>query len=160
MLNWLFTSWETLVTSWWGNWCSNSWHTRKFSFPSLLFSYQRHQRSRTPLRTTSVSQETGFSGGTYETSPEVTLARDEKHIHESLRQTITYTGGRYRIGLLWKLNACLRNNYFAAAQHFEKTKTSFLNHPDKLAKYQDTDPNMPGKLLRVSNAKTIFNGNC
>ena len=128
---------------------------------------------------------------TYGTSPEGTLSKDEKHALETLRQTITYTYGRYQVGILWKPNACLPNNYFAAAQQFKKVKIYLLNEPDKLAMYQVTiannltmkyfrklpseeipstvwilpehgvtNPNKPGKLRRVSNAKHEFKGAC
>ena len=46
-------------TSWLENWWPNSRHTQEFSFPSLLFSPQRHQRRRTPFRTTSVNLANG-----------------------------------------------------------------------------------------------------
>ena len=49
------------------NWWSNSLYTREFSFPSLLFSPQPHQRKRSPFRTTSINLENGnlrnLSGG-------------------------------------------------------------------------------------------------
>ena len=75
---------------------------------------------------------------TYGTSPDITLSKDEKNVHENFRQTIAYTEGSYQLGLIWKPNACLPNNFFAAAHQFNKMKTRPLNDPDKLAMYLDT----------------------
>ena len=67
------------------------------------------------------------------TYPEVTLSKDKKHPLGTLWQTIIYTERRYQVGLLWKLNACLPNNYFAAAKQFKKIKSRFLSIPPRQA---------------------------
>ena len=62
---------------------------------------------------------------TYATSPEVTLSSDERHAMQTLRKTISFYDNRYQLGLLWKPNANLPNNYKAAIAQYNRMKIQF-----------------------------------
>ena len=128
---------------------------------------------------------------TYATSPEITMSSDERHAMQTLRKTISLYDNRYQLGLLWKPNANLPNNYKAAIAQYNRMKIQLNKNSEKLALYQNTidqdlskhyirklepdeipstgwilpehgviNPNKPGKLRRVSNAKSKFKGVC
>ena len=53
---------------------------------------------------------------TYRSSPEEILSKDKSFAFDIFRQTFTNTKGWYELGLLWKPNACLASQNFAATQ--------------------------------------------
>ena len=110
---------------------------------------------------------------------------------QTLRKTISLYDNRYQLGLLWKPNANLPNNFLAAIGLYNRMKTQLNKNSEKLAFYQDAidqdlskhyirkvepdeipstrwispehgviNPNKPGKIRRVSNAKSKFKGIC
>ena len=75
---------------------------------------------------------------TYTTSPEITMSSDERHAMQTLRKTISLYDNRYQLGLLWKPNANLPNNYKAAIAQYNRMKIQLNKNSEKLALYQNT----------------------
>ena len=59
-------------------------------------------------------------------NPEVTMSRDERHALKTLRETIRFVDNRYEVGLLWKPNIELPNNFAAALQQYKRMKQRLL----------------------------------
>ena len=106
---------------------------------------------------------------------------------QTLRKTISLYDNRHQIGLAWKPNANNPNKCKAAIAQNHGMKIQLHKNSEKLSLYQDTidkdvqktikadeipstgwilpeygvtNPNKPGKLHRVSNAKYNFKGVC
>ena len=159
--------------------------------------FSSHQATATPIQiSTDDTQISDLLASfwrmkTYATSPEITMSSDERHAMKTLRKTISLYDNRYQLGLLWKPNANLPNNYKAAIAQYNRMKIQLNKNSEKLALYQNTidqnlskhyiwklepdeipstvwilpehgviNPNKPGKLRRVSNAKSKFKGVC
>ena len=69
------------------------------------------------------------------------MSKDGKHAFETLRDTICFVDNRYEVGLLWKPNAELPNNFAAAIQHFKKLKQRLSQDPVILDLYTATIEN-------------------
>ena len=74
-------------------------------------------------------------------NPEVTMSKEEKHALNTLRDTIRFVDNRYEVGLLWKPNAELPNNFAAAIQQFKKLKQRLNRDPITLDLYSATIEN-------------------
>ena len=73
-------------------------------------------------------------------NPEVTMSKENKHALKTLRDTIRFVDNRYEVGLLWKANAKLPNN-FAAFQLSKKLKQRLNQDPVTLDLYSATIEN-------------------
>ena len=62
-------------------------------------------------------------------NPEVTMSKDERHALKTLHDTIRFVANRYEVGLLWKPNAELPNNFAAALQQYKKSKQRLMHDP-------------------------------
>ena len=62
-------------------------------------------------------------------NPEVTMSKDERHALKTLHDTIRFVDNRYEVGLLWKPNAELPNNFAAALQQYKKSKQRLMHDP-------------------------------
>ena len=128
---------------------------------------------------------------TYGTSPEITMSHDEKHAFQTLKATTRYVDGRYEVGLLWKPDAELPNNFNSAILQFKRMQKRLNSQPEVKQLFSDTvsndlangyirklnpeeipstgwllpehgvmHPHKPGKLRRVSNARSKYRGVC
>ena len=69
------------------------------------------------------------------------MSREETHALKTLRDTIRFFDNRYEIGLLWKPNAEIPNNFAAAIQQFNLLKQRLNQDPVTLDLYFATIEN-------------------
>ena len=82
--------------------------------------FSSHQATATPIQIS--TDETKISDllasfwrmGTYAASPEITMSSDERHAMQTLLKIISLYDNYYQLGLPWKPNANLPNNYKTA----------------------------------------------
>ena len=67
-----------------------------------------------------------------------TLNEEEQQALRTLQATIRHTGERYEIGLPWKPDASLPNNYFAALNQLRSLHKRLKEKPDTLQKFNST----------------------
>ena len=62
-------------------------------------------------------------------NPEVTMSKDGRHALKTLRDIIRFVDNRCEVGLLWKPNAELPNNFAAALQEYKRSKQRLMHDP-------------------------------
>ena len=62
-------------------------------------------------------------------NPEVTMSKDERYALKTLRDTIRFVDNRYEVGLFWKPNAELPNNFTAALQQYKRSEQRLMHDP-------------------------------
>ena len=67
-----------------------------------------------------------------------TLNEEEQQTLRTLQTTIRHTGERYEIGLPWKPDASLPNNYFAALSQLRSLHKRLTEKPNTLQKFNST----------------------
>ena len=118
------------------------------------------------------------------------MSKHDKEALQILQDTCRHNGERYEIGLPWKRDTPLPNNYFAALSQLRSLEKRFREYPQKKAKFDETlekdlekgyvkqikmqhppppriwylpthpveNPNKPGKVRRVANTASKFEG--
>ena len=66
------------------------------------------------------------------------MSSDKRHAMQTLRKIISLYDNRCKLGLLWKPNANLPNNYKAAIAQYSRMKKHINKNSEKLALYQNT----------------------
>ena len=75
---------------------------------------------------------------TYATAADIEMSKEEQHAMKILRRTAKLQDNRYEIGLLWKQDAQLPNNYASALQQFKRMRLALDKDKEKLALYRGT----------------------
>ena len=75
---------------------------------------------------------------TYAISPNIGMSKEDKHALHTLQNTTKYIDGRYEVGLLWKPDAHLPNNYSAAKHHFTRMKQHLSKQKEVQNLYEQT----------------------
>ena len=67
-----------------------------------------------------------------------TLTADDMKAAEALRRTTRHIGSRYEIGLPWKVDSKLANNYFLAKAQLQSPENRLQQEPDLFCRYNQT----------------------
>ncbi|XP_075264848.1 uncharacterized protein LOC142357013, partial [Convolutriloba macropyga] len=67
-----------------------------------------------------------------------TLTADDRKALETLKRTTCHNGSRYEIGLPWKDDTKLPNNYFLAKAQLQSLENRFQQEPDLFCRYNQT----------------------
>ena len=67
-----------------------------------------------------------------------TLTADDRKALETLKRTTCHNGSRYEIGLPWKDDTKLPNNYFLAKAQLQSLENRLQQEPDLFFRYNET----------------------